>query len=116
MKYIKTYENIFDFFKKPKVKEKELPKVGDFFMCKSSNTNINDFLSQNIGQCVELLSGFYIIKYENIPKEIENTANFINDYKWNGGVPYPLFYAMAENVIDWSPNKNNLQLYIDTEK
>ena len=113
MIYIKNFENIFN---------SNTPKIGDFFVCKLTAETVNwprsiglpgpssiaaksyldDFLSQNIGQCVDKSSSIYIIKYDNAPDSIY----FINNR----------FYARNENIVHWSKNKKDLEIYIDMNK
>jgi hypothetical protein len=106
MKHLKTYE-----------KNNNNPQIGDYVICSSisGGHKLNNFLSQNIGQYIEennpsqsKVSSLwaYIIKYENIPNSLIS-ANF-------NGKNYR--YVTRNEIIMWSPNKEDLETYIDQNK
>ena len=101
MKHLKTFETIH-----------KTPRIGDYVLCEekdTSNFSLNYFISSNIGQIINNRGRHnsyypYLVKYENVPVEIEK--RFENGER-----------EMAENeVLYWSDNKEELETIINTNK
>ena len=64
MKYLKTFENIKE------------PQIGDYVICSeydpgSSRTELENFLSNNIGQIINKHPAHYYVKYKHVPKKLK---------------------------------------------
>ena len=87
---------------------------GDWVICTVRNYNsisaeLINFLNTNIGKYMENdHTNFrpYVIKYENVPQ-------ILNIGKFNGNMTR---YVDKNEIIHFSPNKEDLQIYIDANK
>jgi hypothetical protein len=108
MKYLKTYE-------KHQVKteyDSIKPQIGDYVICQEifsrglDEKHIINFLKSNIGQYVKKqnTNNSYIVKYNKIPPELK--IRFIKGLR-----------AFNESeIIHFSPNKEDLELILKTNK
>jgi hypothetical protein len=109
MKHIKSFENNIEI-------------IGDFVICKELEYNIkdvykkelNDFLLNNIGLCVDYDSERkeYEIEYENIPINILTRYFFVKN-KYNDKY---IRYMRSNEIIHHSKNKEDLEPYIQSNK
>ena len=117
MKHLKLYESF----------EKE-PQIGDYVICEDSLVNARgkrgvhdendfiDFITNNVGQYIAENNGEYsfsyqfryVIKYENIPKNIVG-------YFTNGRFE-DVRGMKREEILYFSPNKEDLDLIINAKK
>lgn len=104
MKYLKTYE---------KSNERKL-QVGDYVICEDRGIfELANFTMNNIGQFVKMDSdGFYIIRYENVPKELKNSMVYISNNKKY----YDCVIMEKSEIKHWSKNKEDLYIYLDVNK
>jgi hypothetical protein len=94
MKYLRTYEELGK------------PEIEDYVICRpldDRDPDLNDFLKTHIGQLVGRRYFDYDIKFEKVPK-------YIIDCYDN-----PIQFE-REEIIHWSKNKEDLQIYIDINK
>lgn len=123
MKKIKTYEGFFsNLFKK-----EEEPQIGDYVICKPTNSyskDFVDFISNNIGKVIK--KGYKIsefesskdrspvlyIKYENAPDEIKISI-FNYDKKTDSFI---MQNGIISDVRCWSSDKEELELEINANK
>ena len=109
MKYLKPY-------KQPK------PQLGDYVICEESigltdsDQLCTKFTKSNIGQCI-FINQFveYYIQYQNVPKELKiyfcnGKEKIFKEKKPNTRKMY------KEEIIYWSPNKEDVEIYINTIK
>jgi hypothetical protein len=111
MKYIKTFEDI----------QQHNPKVNDYVVvCEdtdesSDGLEINGFTTTHIGQIVKIYPPdknkpeMYVVRYDNIPKDIKKYFLFGDKYKDRRG-----FYI--EEIKFCSPNKEKVEPYIQANK
>lgn len=107
MKYLKKFnENI----------ENDI-KIGEYVICEdkfNNNEQLKSFIRNNIGQFVSDepeeydfdIQFPYIIKYKNIPDEINIEEFFVNNK----------IAMIRDEIIHHSPNEKDLQIYIDINK
>ena len=109
MKYIKKFENHIDDI-----------QIGDYVIChEDSDSNrsneLVDFVNNNIGRIVS--HGYYSaddynITFDNIPKKFKKNDYFsIKD----GDKEYSR-YMQKNEIIDWSKNKEELELKLAVNK
>ena len=107
------------------------PKVGDYVMVDSKYyqdieyqftfqmndvSNLTNFLNNSIGYIFKNpnKSSFYLIKYDNIPKDIERFF-YYTDYSEGMKIGNSLFVSINK-IKYWSKNKKDLQHFIDANK
>lgn len=121
MKHLKAYENLINE-----------PQIGDYVICQdsvlarnfSNNKSTIIFLSNNIGRIItddsidyDVSKRYsYVIKYENIPKDIEDYFNLRKKESEKNFEMSGLRAFSLEEIIYHSKNKEDLEIYIDTEK
>ena len=91
------------------------PQIGDYVICKSSMQDllskyINKFLTQTIGQCISKTGKHFLIKYEQIPKELKEFFHRI------GEKDNHFYYFKKHEILQYSKNKKDLEIYIDANK
>lgn len=98
MKHIKSFESL------------NTPQIGDYVLYKKNNSeiiDIYDFLNNNIGQYIGDKNHLMVIKYDNIPFEIEQ--NYFNKTK-------NTINLNPRDIIEFSPNKKDLELILKAKK
>jgi len=109
-KFSKAYESIEN---EPQYEmDENEPQIGDYAICKETGTNASDrqinFVSDNIGNIVEYrpnLKFKYIVYYENAPEKL---------FTFGGK---DKFRQMSrEEIIYYSKNKEDCEVYMDTTK
>jgi len=102
MKHLKKFESIEDN-----------PQIGDYVICEDKyddEPEIAIFISQNIGQCIDIKPPIYsrpiyIIQYKNIPKKLK--SEFTSS--WKEGHKYRDILELGIDEIKyWSKNKKDL--------
>lgn len=93
------------------------PKIGDYVVCYDGDSELKDFMFNNIGQIVKINKkgyghknnlGHYLVKYKNYPKELEN------EFTWDdidGGRPMRKY-----EILHFSKNKKELEMFIQMNK
>jgi len=109
MKHLKKFESIEDN-----------PQIGDYVICEDQyddEEEIATFISQNIGQCIDINKGSqtdkisYFIQYKNVPNnELFFEHTVINKNYTN------VLEMFLEEIIHFSKNKEDLQIYLDVNK
>ena len=103
MKHLKIYEEL----------NNTKPKIGDYVICKDYLTEVYNFVLNNIGQIIDIVSNYhgdqYVIKFENIPENIKNWFyNYNNDRNTR---------SYDENeILYFSNNKEDLEIILQTKK
>jgi len=107
MKHLKLYEEYED---------SNEPEVGDYILAKWKNADddhpANIFVTNNIGQLIKIEKDMYnivtyLVKYNNIPKEIDIYKSMNNDTS---------FRFKKEDLIKYSKNKEYLEMILQTNK
>lgn len=119
MKYLQTYEQL-------NIKN---PKIGDYVLCDEqdfTDEQVKKFITKNIGECVHILPYTgeddydYLIRYENIPDELNN--EFSPLINWCGILTLSYKYNAKENknrafkrseIKFFSPNKKKVEKYAE---
>lgn len=107
MKYLKTYEEI---------NEREL-QIGDYVICPETygfSEQVSNFVENNIGQYIANADmDFLIIQYENVPDELKVNLYYTNE----NYITYENSAVVERYEIKyWSPNKDDLEIYLDADK
>lgn len=106
MKYIKKYESV------------NKPQIGDYVICEEINNNttsthaieINKYVMLHIGQIIKIfpptsdLGVMYVVKYENLPNELQNSFIFYDDIEHHDRRG---FYT--DEIKFYSTNKKDLE-------
>lgn len=96
------------------------PKVGDFVIIKTKDLPqlynfYGDFIKTSIGRIWKIHSvNFFLIKYENIPKEIKDYFSY-SDYSKGLNIGNSIL-VHKRDIIYWSKNKEDLDYIIDAKK
>jgi len=113
MKYLNTFNESI----------KDNPEIGDYVICKDQNSDLklNAFLLENTGLCIDIIepnptkntlrTESYKILYENIQHKYLSD-NFFNQQPNSSGYRY----MKRDEILYFSKNKEDLQIYIDTNK
>ena len=102
MKYIKTFEGL---------NNKE-PKIGDYVICTTEDQTapgLKEFSEHTIGKCIKNEIFVVTIQYDYVPSEILYT-NFDSTGK------LPTRWMTKDDILYFSPNKEDLEIYIDSDK
>ena len=103
MKHLKEFESI-----------ENNPQIGDYVICTDKiwigqTDELNDFLLNNIGQCIKIdinfIQGYlYVIKYDNIPIFLDyfNKSNYRN--------------MGRDEILYFSPYKEDCETYLAANK
>jgi len=111
MKHIKTYEH--------RSLHIDEPQVGDYVICRENfipDKDMVDFISNNVGHLVMIRGNNiesaafcgYIVQYENIPTDIRGFGRYDNFKNCR--------LMRRFEILHWSKNKEDLEIYIDTRK
>ena|ERR1035437_7669137 len=104
MKHLKKFENISE------------PQIGDYVLCEDKyviNDEVKKFLKNTIGKIINIndtTTPPYSIQYENIPNTISN------EYFDYLDVNTTIRYMHKNEIIHCSKNKEDLEIYIESEK
>ena len=116
MKYIKTYEGL------------KKPEIGDYVVCeedvdeltpKKDYIDVHNFTSNNVGVYVIHKNNtnndfHYVIKYENIPEELE--IDFMDDDTDNYNEFTSCRRMSLGEIVYWSKDKEDCEVYLSTKK
>jgi len=106
MKYLKTYEENAEL------------QIGNFVLCKevSAIKDLQNFISENIGQYIrkqhQKNNIYYIIEYENVPK---NLKSYFTMKEYNK-TQYNCRQMSKRELVHWSKNKEDLEAILTANK
>ena len=102
MKFIKKFEDLGG------------PQVGDYVVCEDTvyGFELQNFTNSHVGRFIKEEDGFYIIKYENVPRNLKFDMTYANRNN-----SYSDVAIMNEGEIKyWSKDKEDCEAYLAAKK
>ena len=93
------------------------PQVGDYVICcdhDMGTPDLQNFIDNNVGLLIKReKDGMYIVKYENILKEVRSEMRYLDEDGYNHKNVALMYY---HEIIYWSKDKEDCESWLSAKK